>query len=80
MTWSKYDGSTKFTKSCEKEKCQDTGSMKLPILENRLLKYKQELLEIKDLNNPSNNEKFQRIKQNIKFTEDRIYHCKNKEV
>ncbi|SCQ17111.1 conserved Plasmodium protein, unknown function [Plasmodium ovale] len=62
-----------------KEKCQKAGAMKLSILENRLLKYKQELSEIKDLSNLPNCEKAEKIKKKIKFTEDRIYHCKTNE-
>eukprot|EP00366_Plasmodium_knowlesi_P004872 XP_002262370.1 hypothetical protein, conserved in Plasmodium species [Plasmodium knowlesi strain H] len=52
--------------------------MKLSILEDRLSKYKQELSEMKDMNNPSKLEDVERIRKNIKFTEDRIHHCRKK--
>ncbi|SCO70055.1 conserved Plasmodium protein, unknown function [Plasmodium vivax] len=66
----------KLAKPSEGEGAQNRGSMKLSILEDRLSKYKQELSEMKDTNDPSNLEDVERIRKNIKFTEDRIYHCR----
>ncbi|EUD66015.1 hypothetical protein C922_03485 [Plasmodium inui San Antonio 1] len=66
----------KIANPSEGESDQNRGTMKLSILEDRLAKYKRELSEMKDVNDPSNLEDVERIKKNIKFTEDRIYHCR----
>ncbi|KJP88768.1 hypothetical protein AK88_01649 [Plasmodium fragile] len=66
----------KLAKPSEGENGQNRGSMKLSILEDRLSKYKQELSDMKDMNDPSKVEDVERIRKNIKFTEDRIYHCR----